>query len=56
MSYASGEKKSSKLRYIRVAAIVIVIIQGRVKICVAVSHKKTGNSAKQTRTYHAEWF
>jgi hypothetical protein len=39
MSYTSEDKKSSKPRYIREAAIVIVIAQGKRKIYVAVSQK-----------------
>ena len=56
LSYASEDKKSSKPRYILVAAMFIVIIQGMIKICVAKSHNQTGNShAKQKRTYRVEW-
>ena len=43
MPYTSDDKKSSKPRYIRAAAIVNVIIQGKRKIYVEVSHKKAGN-------------
>ena len=39
MPYASEDKKSSKPRYIRVAAIANVITQGKRNICVAVCHK-----------------
>ena len=53
MQYTSDDKKSSKPRYIREAASVIVISQGKRKIYVAVSHIKTGNPptrSKQERT------
>ena len=49
MSYTSEDKKPSRLRYIREAAMVIVIIQGRRKIYVAVSHKKTGNPPTRSK-------
>ena len=53
LSYTSEDKKPSRLRYIREAAMVIVITQGRRKIYVAVGHQKTGNPptrSKQERT------
>ena len=52
LSYTSEDKKSSKPRYILVAAMVIVIIQGMIKICVAKVTTKlvTHTQSKKERT------
>ena len=52
MSYTSEDIKPSRSRYIREAAIVIVSNQGKKKIYVAVSHKKTGKPLMRSKQKH----
>jgi hypothetical protein len=47
----SKDKKSSRPRYIRVAAIDIMITQGTWKICVVVSQKNSNLPPLITNTY-----
>lgn len=51
LTYISEDKKSSRPRYIRVAAIVIVINQGMWKICVSVSQKTTSSPSRSKQKH-----